>query len=240
MYKRIAIGLAALCALAVSSSAHAAVALNPSSGSNSQITYSNGVTDNGLFGNPTLSGVKILFSSPSNFKAVASNSAAQTTSDRVSFLLKKTDGSDLDTIAVSETGDWSILGTGLAKVSGALFFYSHDAATFGQEYSVTPVVTYKNTDNGVTTVSPVIPSGTSTGIWTAELFLDLPTGLKTGELVLNNNLQVTAGAASTSLIQKKGITIGITVPQPGVPEPTSMAVLFAGGSMLLFRRRKAV
>ena len=240
MYKRIAIGLAAICALAVNSSARAAVALNPAGGSNSQITYSNGVTDNGLFGTPTLSGAKILFSSPSNFKATASNGSAQTTSDRVSFLLSKTNGSDLDTIGVSETGDWSILGAGLAKVTGALFFYSHDAATFGQEYSVSPVVTYKNVENGITTVSPVIPSGTSSGIWTAELFLDLPAGLKTGELVLNNNLQVTSGSASTSLIQKKGITIGVGVPAPGTPEPTAMAVLFAGGSMLLFRRRHAV
>ena len=240
MSKRIAIGLAALCALAFNSSANASMALNPASGSNGQITYSSGQTDNGLFGTPVLSGGKILFSNPSNFRASASNGSAQTTTDRVSFLLSKTNGSDVDTVRVSETGDWSILGAGLAKISGGLFFYSHDTATFGQVFSATPTVTYKNTDNGVTTVSPVIPSGTSTGLWTAELFIDLPVGIKTGELVLNNNLQVTSGSASTSLIQKKGITIAIDAPAPGVPEPTSMALIFGGGSLLLFRRRRAV
>ncbi|MGN6725089.1 MAG: PEP-CTERM sorting domain-containing protein [Tepidisphaeraceae bacterium] len=234
-------GISALALACLAPVASAAVAWSNPSGNNGVVTYSNGQSDNGYFGDPTVNGASFIFT-PSNFYASASNGSAQTTSDRLSFKLAASNGQDISSFSIRMFGDFSILGLGAqVQEAGALFVTSLSGSTLGQTYSTPEHVTY--TFNGPGTLSPNgNPINTSNGLFDGTLMLQFPTGVKSVQIVMNDILQAASTAGSTAYIQKKGVSDPTTggpqiVIGAVVPEPASLSLLLLGGMGFLRRRR---
>ncbi|MGC4030372.1 MAG: PEP-CTERM sorting domain-containing protein [Tepidisphaeraceae bacterium] len=205
------------------------------SGTVGNFSYSDGQSDKGLYGNPTVTSsgttADFKFLTPHDFEAEASNGTAETTSDRLSFNVALTGGGVIDNITIHEFGDWSILGgTATVKATGALFLTNGSSSAV----SIVPTVRYTNTDTGVTTTTK--PNGESDGVWVEDYVYDLPAGVTSLTVVLNNILQAASTSGTTAFIQKKGVDIIINDPTL-VPEPASLAVFLVGGSLIVRRRR---
>ncbi|MDB5326462.1 MAG: hypothetical protein JWM57_2031 [Phycisphaerales bacterium] len=227
-------GVLALAASAQSTFA-APIFWTPSAGSTSLITYSDGQSDKGLYGNPTVVGNTFQFLTPHDFSASASNGSAETTSDRLSFQASGKTG-DFSSIRITEVGDWSILGAvAAAKDTGALIVTDLTPGHFGVLYTLSPTVTYFN-DANVPLAS--YPKTDGSGTWKASYVLTLPAGVASVQIVLNNNLQASSTPSTTSFIQKKSISI--TVVDPAVPEPASLGMITISGITLLRRRWASV
>ncbi len=220
----------------------APVAWSNTNGSNSSISWSNGQSDKGLFGNPTVDGNSFLFF-PSNFEATASNGTAQTTSDRLSFKLTAAEGKEIQQINIREYGDWSIIGNGGVKAVGALYITRLNSPGFGTVWSETLNVVYDDLENATIIQSPSRPKVEGSGTWDGNFSIDLPDGVTSVQVVLNNILQATSGTGGSAFIQKKGVGD----PADGdaqflieavVPEPASISLLVLGGGALLLRRRR--
>jgi len=206
----------------VAATASAAVAWSTPNGSTGTYAYSNGQSDNGLFGNPTVLANSFIFF-PSNFVATASNGGAQTTSDTLSFDITVNTGQTVTAVAVRELGDYSILGNGSVSATGDLIVT--DLITTGN--TVAPLIS--------TPGSPIL---TGSGSWTAQATAtNLPNGWTTFHVSLTNILQANAGATSTSTIQKKFAQAGLEV-SIIVPEPASVGVLVTACSGLIVLRRR--
>ncbi len=237
-------GIGAL-ALASSSTFAAPVPWSNPNGAGTDASWSNGQSDNGLFGSPTVdaNGTSFLFF-PSNFKAQSTNGVAQTTSDRLSFTLTAAPGKQIQQVKIHELGDWSILNGGSVKASGALYITKLNVPGFGTVWSDTLDTVYKDVANNITYNPPSqFPNAPGNGTWDGDFVINLPTGVTSVQVVLNNILQATSTASGTSFIQKKVVgTPGGDTPQFKidliVPEPTSLSFLGLGGIALLRRSRR--
>lgn len=236
-----ALALASSCVYA------APVSWSTPSGSNSQLSWANGQSDKGLFGDPVVSGSSFLFS-PTNFRAESSNGVAQTTSDRLSVVVTAAPGKEIDSITIHELGDWSILGGGVVKAFGALYITKLNTPGFGNVWSDTLDVVYDDTATLATNdyVSPAKPNVDGDGTWDGTFYIDLPEGVTSVQLVLNNILQATSSANGTSFIEKKyvgdpGDPGNPTGPmfklEVQVPEPASLSLIAMLGGALLRRQR---
>jgi hypothetical protein len=193
--------------------------------------YSGGGSDEGLFGNPVVTDAGFLFF-PTNFFAESSNGAADTTRDRlfvtIDLPVNSPANTVIDKIIIEELGDYSILGTGSVKATGLL------TATVLDNLAITPPVGSVYHNSLIT--DPVFPVSTTTSIdgdWTGTMTVDLPPGVTSVQIVLNNVLQATSGAGSTSFIEKKNAGVEITLV---IPEPATLS-LIGFGTLLLGRRR---
>jgi len=189
--------------------------------------WSNGQSDNGLFGSPTLVGNSFLFF-PSGFVATSSNGVAVGISDRLEVDLLLKPGKSLTGFAVNELGDYSILGAGgTVSATGLLVVANTDPNGGGQVVSDT------------LHTNPAMPIvGPGSGAWTGNSSVTiLPNGWTQVHIVLNNVLQATSLANSTSTIQKKFVRGGVEITLI-VPEPVSISAVGLAGTLLLIRRRK--
>lgn len=233
-------GIGAL-ALASSCAYAAPVSWTNPNGSNSVVSWSNGQSDKGLFGDPTVNGSTFLFF-PSNFEAEASNGSAKTTSDRLSFKLTAAEGKEIQKVTIKELGDWSILGGGTVKSFGTLYITRLNSPGFGSVWTDTLDVIYEDVENSNTINSPSKPNSEGSGTWDGTFTIDLPAGVTSVQVVLNNILQASSTAGGTAFIQKKELGgPGNGDPQfeidVVVPEPTTLGLLFVGAAALLRRQR---
>ncbi|HEY0010179.1 MAG TPA: PEP-CTERM sorting domain-containing protein [Tepidisphaeraceae bacterium] len=244
MFSKIRIGaLGALSAFALTSSVWAApVMWSMPSGSNSQLSYSGGQSDKGLFGDPVVNGASFLFF-PSNFEATASNGSAQTTSDRLAFRVDAPQGKEIKSVNIRELGNWSIIGGGQVKSYGTLYLTKLNTPNAGTVFSDNLDVVYEDLENNISYTSPDRPRSEGEGRWTGDFSINLPAGIRSVQVVLNNVLQVTSTAGGSAFIQKT------EVGQPAsgapqfeisvvVPEPASLGLLGLTGLALLRRRRE--
>ena len=185
---------------------------------------SDGGSDKGLFGDPTVIGNNILFT-PANFQATASNGSATTTSDRLQFNVTSTNGDDIDAIRFQEFGDYSILGGGSVSAVAGLFLFDGQGNVYTDGLGFTPTF-------------PVSTATSAGGLYSGSSVIDLPAGVKMVQVVFNNILQAAANPGGTASIQKKLVRGGVDI-QIIVPEPSSLAVLFGGTGLLALRRRRA-
>lgn len=200
---------------------------NPSGVVPGVFSWSNGESDNGLFGSPTVAGNTFTFI-PSNFRATASNGGAQTTTDRLSFTLDVAPGLFFDKIRVQEFGDYSILNGGSVTAEAFLFVINlNNPVGPGSP----------NTSQMPTTPSfPLSTAGNANGLWSGDVTANLlANGWTRVQVVLNNTLQASAAVGGTAVIEKKFGGITITV---DVPEPATAGVIASGLGMLMLRRRK--
>lgn len=202
---------------------------NPSGSVPGVFSWSNGQSDNGLFGSPVVAGNSFTFF-PSNFRAIGSNGGAQTTTDRLSFTLEIAPGNVLfEGLTVNEFGDYSITNGGQVSADAFLFVTNLNAPVNPPGNPLTGSASFDNNQ---------LPSGNASGNWSLQIVRNLPpspNGWTRIQVVLNNTLQAVGGANGTASIEKKvgGITITVLV-----PEPATAGVVASGLGMLLVRRRK--
>lgn len=204
--------------LAVAGSANAFVPWSNPNGSGSFFNWSNGGSDNGLFGSPTLVGDNFVFF-PSNFRAQSPN-GSPIVSDRLQFELEAFVGSEFSNITIQEIGDYGNLGGGGGNLVQA------NMALFTTDLNQFRVVQ----DNQTFTA----PAGLGNWNLSASTALDGSVQKWTKiRVVLNNNLIAISGANGVTFIEKK-VTGGIII---RVPTPGSLALLGIGGLVAVRRRR---
>lgn len=211
-----------LCAAAVLvlvGSAQAFVPWTTPSGSADWFTWSDGGSDNGLFGDPTLvSGDTFVFT-PNGFRAEATGGSQEIVADRLEVDLLADDGFQFTKIRVVELGDYAVSNpgaTGEAVATANLFLSNNLQFDFRD-----------NSDN--------VSFTSGNGNWQLEVEIDLSAGEPWTdlELVLNNNLIAVAGPDGATFIEKKlsGSVIVVEI----IPEPATLSLL--GLLLPLLRRR---
>jgi hypothetical protein len=219
-------GLAVL-GIAAAANAGAVPWSNPSGTVPGFFSWSNGQSDNGLFGSPIVAANSFTFF-PSNFRATGTNGSAQTTTDRLSFTLDVAPGQVFDRISVTELGDFSIVNGGTVSAEAFLFVTNLNGP-----------VGPGNPNTSQMTTNPAFPLstvGNANGLWDGFVQANiLANGWTRVQVVLNNILQAVGGPNGTATIEKKvaGITITVFIPEPG-----TIGVLAGGLGMLMLRRRK--
>lgn len=200
---------------------------NPSGVVPGVFSWSNGESDNGLFGSPTVTGNTFTFF-PSNFRATGSNGGAQTTTDRLSFILDVAPGQFFDTIRVQEFGDYAITNGGTVTAEAFLFITNlNNPLGPGSP---------NNSQMSTNPAFPLATAGSASGLWDGSVTASLlPNGWTRVRVILNNTLQAVGGANGTATIEKKlgGITITVDV-----PEPATAGIIASGLGMLMIRRRR--
>jgi len=202
---------------------------NPSGTVPGVFSWSNGQSDNGLFGSPIVSGTSFTFF-PSNFRATSTNGQAASTSDRLFFQVDVAPGAaDLSAVIVNELGDYSITNGGTVSAETFLFVTNLDLPV---NPPGNPLVQQASTNPAFPLVVP--QPNNANGTWVATASQPLPSGWRRITIVLNNVLQAATPQGGTATIEKKvgGITITL------VPEPGTITAAIAGLGALMIRRRK--
>jgi hypothetical protein len=200
--------------------ANAFVPWNNPNGVGNFFTWSNGGSDNGLFGSPTLVGGDTFVFFPQNFRADSTNGSVGTAHDRLEFELEAFVGFDFSQITIREFGDYGIFPPGNpGYVSANMGLFVTDLNNFRVA-----------TDNQTFQATSGISNWTLAS--TTNLAAQPPAWTKI-KIVLNNNLIAISGANGAAFIEKKvtGALI-ITVPTPG-----SLALAGLGGLAAIRRRR---
>jgi hypothetical protein len=196
---------------------------NPSGTVPGVFSWSNGQTDNGLYGSPIVASNSFTFF-PNNFRATASNGASQTTTDRISFTLDVAPGQLFESISVAETGDYSVTNGGTISSTALLSVANLNG----------PGLASVNA-SGAPSFPLVVPSDSS-GIWNISGSVQvLANGWTRVGVTLDGAVQAQAAANGTANIEKKvgGITITVNVPEPALAGVAGVASLG-----LLVRRRR--
>lgn len=193
-----------------------------------------------LYGSPSING-NLLDFDPTGFGSNSADGGGfDITDGQLNFTMTAEPGTSIDTLIVSEGGDFSFSGL------------TPDAGTF-LSVSVATVINILEVD-GVTLVTPIeifqsdtfvtdyltIGNPPSTGLnqWSLDYTVDIlgaisgvpALGATKVEVVIDNQLLTTASAGNQAFISKKDFNVN-------VPEPTSLALLGIGALVLVRRRR---
>lgn len=242
---------------AMSSAAANAASINYGSFAGTTLSFNNveesSLTDAPpLFGTPSVSGDAILFN-PSSFGATSSNGGLPDITDgHLSMLLMANPGFGIDSIEISEAGDYTLIGAGgagtMASVSAPVFL----TITEVNFAAITPI-----NMNGNLVFSPsggsydLANDGPGVGvIWTGSLNLDISgylndvlgiNGVATKiEFDMDNTLVALSETGTISFIQKKQIGgFGMTVTTIPVPSAIYPGMALLAGLGVMRRRRQA-
>lgn len=185
-----------------------------------------------LFGAPTIVGDRLLFF-PTQYSSYSAGVSADTTSGTLQMTVQAKDGYFLETIRISEIGDYTLTGTGDAQahISGLLTVTALSGFISG--------VTLEDFQSELFTITP--GSGPFSLNWEIDLsgqFVDL------AMFSFNNNLQTSSTDGTTAFIQKKvvnGPAVGVTINQTPVPLPPALLLLGSGLiGIRCLRRRKSL
>lgn len=193
-----------------------------------------------LYGAPSINGNLLDFDPIAFGSNSADGGGLDITDGQLNFTVEAEPGTSINTLLVSEGGDFSFSGV------------TPDAGTF-LSVSVATTVTILEVD-GLTLVTPIEimqtdtfvtdyltignPPSTGLNFWSLDYNIDVlgaipgsPTlGATKIEVVIDNQLLTTATDDNQAFISKKDFNINI-------PEPTSLALLSMGGLLLARRRR---
>ncbi|QOJ00797.1 MAG: hypothetical protein HRU70_09945 [Phycisphaeraceae bacterium] len=205
----------------VTSAASAFVPWNNPNGTGTGFDWSNGGSDNGLFGSPVLVGGDTFVFFPSGFRAQSTaGSGASIVGDRLEFELEAHANFQFTQIRVTEYGDYGVIGTGSVQAGGTLFATNLDTAQVVQNDLLT---------------TPGSPITSGIGNWSGTAEVDVtPQSARRLRIVLNNNL-FAFSLDGVAWIEKKvfGSAVGIQI----IPAPGSAVVLGMLGLTALRRRR---
>jgi uncharacterized protein (TIGR03382 family) len=230
-----ALGLALVVGCALSSQAIAFVPWTPgpggqvgSSGSASFFNWSDGGSDNGLFGSPRLINDNFIFF-PSGFRAQSVAGAPSLVGDRLQVRLTAHTGRYFTEIRIREFGDYGILGGGQVDVNGAMFVTNMSTGAVLTDTLVT------------TPAMPISTPGAASGAWTSLTLVDLPDPGQLGFpwtdifVILDNNLIAISMPNGAAFIEKKVVGTGIIIEI--IPSPGALALLALSGVVAVRRRR---
>lgn len=202
-------------------------------GSNGIMSWSNGGSTDGLFGDPTVVGNTFTFQ-PTSFSVESSNGVADTVNSVLQVTIEIAPGYELQGLNISEGGFYSILGLGSVQAGSKLTVVDLDTT---DEYTdlldTAPLFPVVNND----------AFGGVNGAWAGAMAVTLPNGVTRVTITIDNSLQalsVPAGPGvpgSTAHIDKTSVGAPLTI-EVIVPEPTILGLgSVMIGCTLLARRR---
>jgi hypothetical protein len=195
------------------SSAQAAIAWTPSSGTGNGLVWSNGRgSDKNLFGNPTVTPTSTsnTFSfAPDDFRADSVDGKSALTSDSLQFDIKADD--EIEKIVFAEGGSYNITGTGSVKATCSITIVNLDV------YQVI---------NKTFEVTPSLAEST----WSESFEVD---GIDWSHIRItmsNKLIARSSGVGSSSWIDKEvvGVNDGVGIEIIMVPEPATIGILTMG------------
>lgn len=193
-----------------------------------------------LYGSPTVTGNLIDFE-PATFTASAEDGNSDQTDGQLNFTLMSTPGNVITDFTLSESGRYTLFGTGTASTAVAAAVSVDIDIIEIDGVSVSPL------DSGYSTsfTADLVSDAGLLQAWELEVFVDLNDflvsndidfdfGVTKVEVVIDNQLIGISEDLSTAFIEKKDFSISTTT---AVPEPGSIALLGLGSLYLLRRRR---
>lgn len=223
MHTRTILAFSVLAAVGAAASADPLIPWSNPSGSALNFDWSNGGSDTGLFGSPTVVGDTFRFF-PAGFRAQATSGGADIKYDRLEVTLLAKPGFNFTEIRIVERGDYGIVGAGgQVSVSGTMFLND---------------LSLPRTKSGDLVTTPGSPIMSGSGAWSGAAAVDVSgdipkwTQLK---LILNNNLVAIAGPGGVAFIEKKigDLAVDIEI----LPAPGPLALLGLAGLATARRRR---
>lgn len=206
--------------------ASAFVMWSNSNGTATNFDWSNGGSDNGLFGDPVLIGGNTFAFTPAGFRAESINGVSASVTDRMQVELAAHPDWEFTEIRISEAGDYGILNNGSVSAGGSL--------------TATDLVQVRSQSNPlIVTPGGAINSGS--GEWSAvsTIVLDDTQGPWTHfTLELQNDLLAISAPGHQSFIQKK--VVGGELKVEFIPEPGALALMTIGALAFVGWRRRQV
>lgn len=226
MHPKFAAIVTGACALVLApTSALAFVPWSNPSGSGAWFTWSNGGSATGQFGSPTLVGGDTFLFSPAGFRAQSAGGGSASISDTLEFDLDAGAGAYFSQIAISELGDYGVIGAAGGSVSASGMLTVNDRASSASF-------------SGALVTTPGAPITSGTGSWQGTATATLP-GLSNPltriHVRLTNDLVAISVPGSIAFIEKK--VVGSSVALQILPAPSSLALLGLGGLAVSRRRR---
>jgi hypothetical protein len=222
---RIPLILVAVMLFAVQS--QAVIYWTSSSGSASDFTWTNGGSDKGLYGEPTVSGNTFEFIPASTFQA-ASKGNTVLTYDRLQFDITVDPGQTILGVKISEQGEYGIIGTGKINAFGAITIINLDQ---------------NNTITSQFQTEPTMSITSGSGTWSGEAEVAL-TGWSHIRVIITNYLTASSSAGSSAYINKNKLGAGtgdddsINV-EILIPEPATLAIFALGILVFPMTKRRA-
>lgn len=188
---------------------------------------------------------------PTSFSSSSANGSADNTSSTLNMILESKNGETMDSVTITELGDYLLGGVGTTATSASISGLLTVTVT---HINGAPVPGFPPFILLTDSLDIIDPPGASSpfqlGVdpnsdeFTAVMSVLLPAGTTRLIINMNNNLATSSEPGTSALIEKKfvgGPAVIFEVNGPIIPEPSTLALLGTGLLMLsgvAFRRRR--